>query len=98
MPNRLNQIKLGFRTSVITLFASVVLIVGLSLVYLSFVRVTSIIRSAASAFIDKVAENAASRIDTQFKEVRDCAEILVSLPSVREARVDNPAINVMAAM
>jgi len=98
MPHSLNQIRLGFRTSVIALFVSVVLIVGLSLVYLSFARVTSIIRAAASTFIEKVAENAASRIDAQFKNVRDSVEILTSLPSVREARVDNPAINVLTAM
>jgi adenylate cyclase len=98
MPNRLRHMKLGFRTSVITLFVSIVLVVGLSLVYLSFARVTSIIRSAAGTFIDKVAESAAGRIDAQFKDVRDCVEVLTSLPSVREARVDNPAINVITAM
>ena len=98
MPNRLSHMKLGFRTSVITLFVSTVLVVGLSLVYLSFARVTSIIRSAAGTFIDKVAESAAGRIDAQFKDVRDCVEVLTSLPSVREARVDNPAINVITAM
>lgn len=98
MPNRLSHMKLGFRTSVITLFVSIVLVVGLSLVYLSFARVTSIIRSAAGTFIDKVAESAAGRIDAQFKDVRDCVEVLTSLPSVREARVDNPAINVITAM
>ena len=69
MPHSLNQIRLGFRTSVIALFVSVVLIVGLSLVYLSFERVTSIIRAAASTFIDKVAENAASRIDAVTSEL-----------------------------
>ena len=68
------------------------------MVYLSFARVTSIIRSAAGTFIDKVAESAAGRIDAQFKDVRDCVEVLTSLPSVREARVDNPAINVITAM
>jgi hypothetical protein len=52
MPDRLNQVKVGFRTSIIGLFVSVVLMVGLSLVYLSFDRATSIIRSAASTFVD----------------------------------------------
>ena len=91
--------RIGFRASITTLFVTVVLFVGLSLVYFSFDRVTSIIRSAASSFIDKVAEHAADRIDTQFKEVRDSVEILASLPSIREGRTDDPAIHgLMTAM
>lgn len=82
MAGRLNELRIGFRASIITLFVSVVLIVGLSLVYFSFDRVTSIIRSAASTFIDKVAEHAADRVDAQFKEVRDSVEILTSLPAI----------------
>jgi adenylate cyclase len=91
--------RIGFRASIITLFVSVVLFVGLSLVYFSFDRVTSIIRSAASSFIDKVAEHAGDRIDSQFKEVRDSVEILTSLPAIQEGRIDSPAIHaLMAAM
>ena len=99
MPKQLKEVRIGFRASVIALFVAVVLFVGLSLVYFSFDRVTSIIRSAASTFIDKVAEHAADRIDTQFKEVRDSVEILTSLPAIQEGRIDSPAIHaLMAAM
>jgi adenylate cyclase len=99
MPKQLKEVRIGFRASIIALFVAVVLFVGLSLVYFSFDRVTSIIRSAASTFIDKVAEHAADRIDTQFKDVRDNVEILTSLPAIQEARIDSPAIHaLMAAM
>lgn len=36
------QFRIGFQTSIITVFVGVVLLVGLTLVYLSFERVTSI--------------------------------------------------------
>ena len=99
MSIRLKGFRIGFRASITTLFASVVLFVGLSLVYFSFDRVTSIIRSAASSFIDKVAEHTADRIDAQFKEVRDAVEILASLPSIQEGRIDDPAVHgLMTAM
>ena len=99
MLSRLKELRIGFRTSIITLFVSIVLCVGLSLVYLSFEHVSSIIRSAASSFIDKVAEHAADRIDSQFKDVRDSVEILTSLPAIEEARIDSPAIHaLMVAM
>ena len=99
MPIGRQKFRIGFRASIITLFVSVVLFVGLSLVYFSFDRVTSIIRSAASSFIDKVAEHAGDRIDAQFKDVRDSVEILTSLPAIQEARIDSPAIHaLMAAM
>jgi adenylate cyclase len=99
MSSRLKEARIGFRASIIALFVTVVLFVGLSLVYFSFDRVTLIIRSAASTFIDKVAEHAADRIDTQFKEVRDNIEILTSLPAIQEGRIDSPAIHaLMAAM
>ena len=88
MPDSPNQVKVGFRTSIIGLFVSLVLIVGLSLVYLSFDRATSI-RSAASTFVDKVAEHAASSLDTQFKDVHDSIELLTILPSVQQGRIDD---------
>ena len=43
------QFRIGFQTSIITVFVGVVLLVGLTLVYLSFERVTSITRTAASS-------------------------------------------------
>jgi hypothetical protein len=79
------------------LFVSVVLTVGLSLVYFSFQRVTSIIRSAASTFIDKVAEHAAGSLDTQFKDVRDNIELLTMLPSVQQDRIDDPGTYTLMA-
>jgi hypothetical protein len=50
-------IHIGFRTSIITVFVAAVLFVGLTLVYLSFERVSSITQTAASTFIDKVAQH-----------------------------------------
>ena len=79
----------GLRTSIITVFIATVLFVGLTLVYLSFERVSSITRTAASTFIDKVAQLGADRIDTQFKNVRDCLEILGGLPSIQAAEIDD---------
>jgi adenylate cyclase len=81
------RIKVGFRTSIIALFVGVVLFVGLTLVYLSFARVAAITQTAASTFIDKVAQLGADRIDAQFKTVSDCLEILSGLPSVQSAEL-----------
>jgi adenylate cyclase len=64
-------IRLGFKMSIIGLFVAIVLIIGLTLVYLSFSRITAVTNSAASKFIDKVAELSADRIGSQFKLVRD---------------------------
>ena len=95
----LKRIRIGFRTSITTLFVAIVLTVGLSLVYLSFERVNAIIRTAANTFIDKVAEHAGSRIETQFRDVLDDVEILRELPNVTAARLDNPAVHfLMSAM
>ena len=49
-------VQLGFKTSIIALFVAIVLVIGLTLVYLSFERITAITNSAASQFIGKVAE------------------------------------------
>jgi adenylate cyclase len=93
-------IRIGFRTSIITVFVAVVLFVGLTLVYLSFERVSSMTRTAAGTFIDKVAQLGAARIDSQFKNVRDSLDILGGLPSIQSAEIDDNAklCPLMAAM
>lgn len=93
-------VSIGFRTSIIALFVTVLLLVGLTLVYLSFQRVTSITQSAAARFLERVAEHTADRIDAQFKDVHDSLEVLKQLPSIQAADiVDNPRLYaLMAAM
>ena len=93
-------VRIGFRTSITTLFVAVLLLVGLTLVYLSFQRVTSITRTAAATFLARVAEHTADRIDAQFKDVHDSLEVLKQLPSIQSADVaDNPRLYaLMAAM
>src|SRR5690348_4054901 len=88
-PIRRLPIRIGFRASIITVFVAAVLFVGLTLVYLSFARVSSITQTAASSFIDKVAQLGADRIDSQFKNIRDCLEILGGLPSIQSAEIDD---------
>lgn len=92
--------RIGFQTSIITVFVAVVLLVGLTLVYLSFERVTVITRTAASSFIEKVAQLGADHVDEQFKNVRDNLDILSGLPAVQEADIsDNSRLyGLMAAM
>jgi adenylate cyclase len=92
--------RIGFRTSIITVFVAVVLLVGLTLVWLSFERVSMITRTAASGFIEKVAQLGAEHIDGQFKNVRDSLEILGGIPSVQEADIEDNArlYGLMAAM
>ncbi|MBR0824538.1 adenylate/guanylate cyclase domain-containing protein [Bradyrhizobium manausense] len=92
--------QIGFRASIITVFIAAVLFVGLTLVYLSFNRVTSITRTAAGTFIDKVAQLGADRIDAQFRTIRDNLGILGGLPSIQAAEIDdNPKLYaLMAAM
>ena len=92
--------RIGFQTSIITVFVAVVLLVGLTLVYLSFERVTVITKAAASSFIDKVAQLGADHVDEQFKNVRDNLDILSGLPSIQEAEIsDNSRLySLMAAM
>ena len=93
-------IKLGFKTSIIALFVAIVLVIGLTLVYLSFARISAVTDSAASQFIDKVAELSADRIGSQLKLVRDNLEILKALPPIQSAAIaDNPRLNeLLAAM
>ena len=90
----------GYKTSIITLFVAVVLFVGLTLVYLSFERINAVTRTAASSFIDKVAQLSADRIDSQFRSVRDSLQILAGPSAVQSAElVDNAHLyGLMAAM
>ena len=94
------QFRIVFQTSIITVFVGVVLLVGLTLVYLSFARVTSITRTAARGFIEKVAQLGADHVNEQFKTVRDNLDILSGLPSIQEADIaDNTRLyTLMAAM
>ncbi|SNT11853.1 adenylate cyclase [Tardiphaga sp. OK246] len=93
-------VSVGFRASIITLFVAVLLVVGLTLVYLSFRRVTAITESAAATFLARVAEHTADRIDAQFKDVHDILEVLRQLPSIQTAEIaNNPRLYaLMAAM
>jgi adenylate cyclase len=93
-------VRLGFKTSIIALFVAIVLLIGLTLVYFSFERITDVTNSAASKFIDKVAELSADRIGFQLKLVRDDLAVLKGLPSIRNADIaDNPRfIALLAAM
>lgn len=88
-PAERRKLRIGFRTSIVTLFVAVVLCVGLTLVYLSFSRVSSITQTAASTFIDKVAQLGADRIDAKFRNVRDGLEILAGLPSIQLAEIED---------
>jgi adenylate cyclase len=91
-------IQFGFKTSIITLFVAIVVFIGLTLVYLSFSRITAVTNSAASKFIDKVAELSADRIGFQFKLVRDDLEVLKGIPSIQTADiVDNPRFTALLA-
>jgi adenylate cyclase len=90
--------RLGFKTSIIALFVAIVLFIGLTLVYLSFSRITSVTNSAASKFIDKVAELSADRIGFQFKLVKDDLEVLKGIPSIQTADIiDNPRFTALLA-
>jgi adenylate cyclase len=92
--------RVGFRTSIITLFVAIVLFVGLTLVYLSFARISAMTQTAATTFIAKVAQLGADRIDSRFKTVRDSLEVLAGLPAVQSAELrDNATLySLMASM
>ena len=93
-------VQFGFKGSIIALFVAIVLVIGLTLVYLSFQRITAVTDSAASQFIGKVAELSADRIGSQLKLVRDNLEILNALPPIQSADIDdNPRlVALLAAM
>src|SRR5262245_31943210 len=88
-PEERRKLRIGFRASIATLFVGVVLFVGLTLVYLSFSRVSQITQTAASTFIDKVAQLGADRIDAKFRNVRDSLQILAGLPSIQSAEIED---------
>jgi adenylate cyclase len=91
-------LQFGFKTSIIALFVAIVLFIGLTLVYLSFARISAITNSAASKFIDKVAELSADRIGFQLKLVRDDLEVLRGIPSIRTEDIkDNPRFTALLA-
>jgi adenylate cyclase len=91
-------LQFGFKTSIIALFVAEVLFIGLTLVYLSFARISGITNSAASKFIDKVAELSADRIGFQLKLVKDDLEVLRGIPSIRTADInDNPRFTALLA-
>ena len=95
---RRGPVKLGFRTSIIGLFVAIVLVIGLTLVYLSFSRITAVTDAAASQFIGKVAELSADRIGAQLKLVRDNIGILKALPSIQSGEIEeNPRLNAVLA-
>jgi len=97
-PARGGPVRLGFKTSIIALFIAIVLVIGLTLVYLSFWRITAITNAAASKFIDKVAELSADRIGFQLKLVRDDLEILRDTPSVQTEDIsDNSRFSALLA-
>ena len=95
---KIGGVQFGFKTSIIGLFVTIVLVIGLTLVYLSFSRITAVTDSAASQFIDKVAELSADRIGSQLKLVRDNLAILSALPSVQSGDIeDNPRLTALLA-
>jgi adenylate cyclase len=97
-PAKGGPVRLGFKTSIIALFVAIVLVIGLTLVYLSFSRITAVTNSAASKFIDKVAELSADHISFQFKLVRDDLQVLKGIPSIRNADLaDNPRFTALLA-
>ncbi|MEH2512435.1 hypothetical protein V1291_003789 [Nitrobacteraceae bacterium AZCC 1564] len=88
-PAKGKVVRLGFKASITALFVFLVLAIGLTLVYLSFSRISSITEAAASKFIDKVAELSADRIGSQLKLIKDNLEILRDLPSIQAGAVNN---------
>jgi len=93
-----SRFHVGFRTSIIGLFVGIVLSVGLALVYLSFSRVTSITRSAASSFLDTTAQLSADRINAQLNAARDGIDILQGVVSGRAAAIrDNQRLYILMA-
>jgi adenylate cyclase len=97
-PARGRPMQFGFKTSIIALFVAIVLVIGLTLVYLSFSRITSITNAAASKFIGEVAELSADRIGSQLKLVRDNLAVLSAMPSIQSAEIeDNPQLHALLA-
>ncbi|HEV7874694.1 MAG TPA: adenylate/guanylate cyclase domain-containing protein [Enterovirga sp.] len=83
------RFRIGFQPSITTLFVAVVLLVGLTLVTLSFERATAITRSAALTFIDRVADHTRDRVDGQFTDVLSGLQLLRQLPPVQDGAISN---------
>ena len=95
---RARAVQFGFKTSIIGLFVTIVLVIGLTLVYLSFSRISAVTDSAASQFIHKVAELSADRIGSQLELVKDNVRILRALPQIQSGEIeDNPQLNALLA-
>lgn len=95
---RAQKAWVSFQALVTVLFLGVVLSVGLGLVFLSFDRAKAISRSAAIAYIDRVAQQTADRVEGQFRDARNALEVLRQLPSVQSVHLsDNPRLYAMMA-
>ena len=94
------RVRLSYQLSITAMFVVLVLMVGLGLVALSFDRARSITRSAALAYIDRVAEHTADRVDGQFKDILNTLEVLAKLPAIQAGAIGNnpPLYAVMAAL
>ncbi|MGO4386104.1 adenylate/guanylate cyclase domain-containing protein [Microvirga sp. 2YAF29] len=87
------RVRFSYQLSITALFVAVVLSVGLSLVFLSFDRARSITRTAALAFINRVADHTADRVDGQFKDIYDILEVLKQLQPVESGTIlGNPSL------
>jgi adenylate cyclase len=87
------RVRFSYQLSITALFVAVVLSVGLSLVFLSFDRARSITRTAALAFINRVADHTADRVDGQFKDVHDILEVLRQLQPIESGTIlGNPSL------
>ncbi|WP_457092765.1 adenylate/guanylate cyclase domain-containing protein [Microvirga sp. P5_D2] len=87
------RFRFSYQLSITALFVAVVLSVGLSLVFLSFDRARSITRTAALAFINRVADHTADRVDGQFKDVFDILEVLRQLQPIESGTIlGNPPL------
>jgi adenylate cyclase len=85
------RLRVGFQPSVSILFIAVVLGVGLSVIALSFRQARTITRTAASAYLDKVAQHSADRVSSQFQAIADALRVLRQLPAVESGTIeDNP--------
>jgi adenylate cyclase len=93
-------LRISFQVLIMILFVGVVLSLGLGLVFLSFDRAKAISRSAAVAYIDRVAEQTSDRVDAQFQGAIGALELLRQFPSVKaEMLSDNTALyTVLAAV
>lgn len=83
------RVRIGFQPSITTLLVAVVLLVGLTLVTLSFERATGITRSAALTFIDRVADHTRDRVDGQFTDVLGALHVMRQLPPVQDGAISD---------